>query len=146
MSGGVRVIPDSLDTLAELRSETQWPPVDTQVHKLDGLPNTQSAVDNLNANAETLAGYQRMADQQNRKLNEMLRITAGEYREVDAKYADRINSEERAGAVDAIAAPEPGTPVSPVPDLARFAPLSAGGYSDVEQTQLALLDGDHGAS
>jgi ESX-1 secreted protein B PE domain len=146
MGGGVRVIPDSLDTLAELRSEAEWPPVDTQVQKLDSLPNTQAAVDNLNANAETLAGYQTMADQQNQKLNEMLRITAGEYRKVDEKYADKINSEERAGAVDAIAIPEPGTQVSAVPDLAPFTPVSAGGYSDVEQTQQALLDGDHGAS
>ncbi|MGB5112311.1 MAG: hypothetical protein WBO08_12175 [Mycobacterium sp.] len=146
MSGGVRVIPDSLDTLAELRSKAEWPPVDTRVQKLDGLPNTQAAVDNLNANAETLAGYQKMADQQNQKLNAMLRITAGEYRKVDEKYADKINSEERAGAVAAIAAPEPGTPVSPVPDPAPFTPVRADGYSDVEQTQLALLDGDHGAS
>lgn len=146
MTAGVRVIPDSLDKLAELRSEAQWPPVDTQVQKLDALPNTQAAVDNLNANAETLARYQTMADQQNQKLNEMLRITAGEYRKVDEKYADKINTEARAGEVDAIAIPEPGTQVSPVPDLAPFTPVTSGGYSDVEQTQQALLDGDHGAS
>lgn len=146
MSAGVRVLPDSLDTLAELRSQAEWPPVDTQVQKLDNLPNTQAAVDNLNANAETLARYQTMADQQNRKLNEMLRITAGEYRKVDEKYAAKLDSDERAGAVDAIAVPEPDTQVTPVPELAPFVPVSAGGYADVEKTQQDLLDGDHGAS
>lgn len=146
MSGGIRVIPDALDMLAKLRDEAEWPPVDTRVEKLDNLPNTEAAVENLNKNAETLARYQRMADQQNLKLNEMLRITAGEYRKIDEQYAGKIDNGERAAAVDAIVVPAPSKQVDPVPDLVPFTPVSSGGYSDVEQTQKDLLAGDHGAS
>lgn len=144
--GGLRVDPVELDILAKQRHGAQWPTVDAQVHKLDSLPNTQAAVENLNANARTLTEYQNMARLQNQKLEEMLTITAGAYRRVDTEYAGKIDDGSRERAVDAISVPAPSTQVPPVPDFPPFAPISSGGYSDVEQTQRALLDGDHGAS
>ncbi|SEH56700.1 hypothetical protein SAMN04489835_1522 [Mycolicibacterium rutilum] len=149
MGNEQRVVPESLERQANEMDDGQaWHnPAAEAVVPPDALPSSSAAVANLNANAQSLLEFQNWAEAENKRIAEMLKIAAGEYRRVDEQYGQALDNPERRAAVEAIAVPAPSTPPAPVPTpVGAQQSLEANGYSDVYQTQADLTSPDDGAS
>lgn len=143
-----RVEPNALTSQAgEMKAQGWHNPNAEAVAPPDALPSTRAAIANLNANAAALLSYQQWAEQENQRIAEMLEIAAGAYTEVDDTYGKAIEDPQRQAAVDAIPIPAPATPPPPIPSPPGTPQLlDAGGYSDVNKTEVDLGAGDHGVS
>lgn len=116
----------------------------------DSLSTSQTAVDNLNQNAKTLAVHEAYGRVQGMRLAETLRLVADAYATVDQNAMDNINN---AIPGEAPAPPAPVTPGSndlPEPPLPEPLPIprgpDTGEYLDVPTTQSQLLGPDQTAS
>ncbi len=74
------------------------------------MPLSQTAVDNLNANAQVLIEFQRWAEAENERIAENFTNAAEAYEKVDQEYKDKLNDPGREAAVDAIQLPAPKFP------------------------------------
>lgn len=142
-----RVEPSALTSQAAEMMGQYWSTPADPAAPPDALPSSNSAVANLNANAETLRGYQEWAEAENTRIAEMLEIAAKAYTDVDNAYGKALEDPERQAAVEAIPIPAPSTQLPTLP-AAPPSPqlLEAGGYSDVLKTQSDLLSGDQAAT
>jgi hypothetical protein len=147
MGSGLGVVTAELNGLATGMESNPWFSPSVQVVAPDDLRVARSAAVNLNENARVLEQYQKWAEAENKRTAEMLRIAATAYEDVDAKYGDRFDAPGRQADIEAITVPVPSTPMPALPDgPPAMQPLSAGDYSDVNQTQQLLTAGDQGAS
>ncbi|MDY6999644.1 MAG: PPE domain-containing protein [Actinomycetota bacterium] len=148
----VKVDPDDLRAKAGQIDAISWGanPAEAPAAPADALPTAQTAVDNLNQNARTLAEYQDHGRQQGQRLAESLRNVADAYAAVDANAMTNINNTIPG---EAPAPPEPVTPrgnTVPEPAAPSPNPAPAGmpteGYMEVKMAQGSLLNGDQAAS
>ena len=153
MSGDeVRVDPEDLRAKAAQIEAVSWGtnPVQVPAVPADALNTAQTAVDNLNANAETLAEHQEYGKKQGQRLAETLRLVASAYATVDHNAMENINT-TIPGAAPAPPAPvTPGANTVPAPTAPQPLPtrrsMQSGDYMEVMAAQDALLNGDQAAS
>lgn len=153
MSGDeVRVEPEDLRAKAAQIEAISWGtnPVQVPAVPADALTTAQTAVDNLNANAKTLAEHQEYGKKQGQRLAETLRLVASAYETVDHNAMENINN-TIPGAAPAPPAPvTPGTNTVPAPTAPQPLPIqrgmASGDYMEVMAAQGALLTGDQAAS
>ena len=148
----VRVDPDDLRAKAGQIEAILWGnnPVEIPTVPADALNTSQTAVDNLNQNAKTLADYQEYGKKQGQRLAESLRLVADAYATVDQNASENISNTIAGGS------PTPPAPVTPrantVPAPTAPPPLpiqrgmTAENYMEVKSAQGALMSGDQAAS
>jgi hypothetical protein len=146
MSGHVRVEPGQLLAVAETLHHQTWPATDAQLKPADALPLASDAVANLKQNADTLQGFQAVAEAQNQHLHGAFTSAANAYTAVDENESTRFGEPGRQAAVDAIPIPPSTTQLPAIPDGPALTPVTASEYSSVLDTQSALKDGDAGQS
>lgn len=148
----VRVDPDDLRAKAAQIEAISWGenPVQVLTVPADALGTAQTAVDNLNNNAKTLAEYQEYGKKQGQRLAESLRLVADAYATVDQNAMENINN-TIPGATPA--PPAPVTPrgnTLPAPTAPQPLPMQrgmeTGDYMEVKIAQGSLLNGDQAAS
>ncbi|MDZ4267935.1 MAG: ESX-1 secretion-associated protein [Mycobacterium sp.] len=153
MSGDeVRVDPVDLRAKASQIEAISWGnnPVEMPAMPADALSTARTAVDNLNANATSLAEHQEYGKKQGQRLAETLRLVADAYATVDHNAMENINN-TIPGAAPAPPAPvTPGANAVPAPTAPQPLPIQrgmeSGDYMEVMAAQGALLTGDQAAS
>src|SRR5690606_4118448 len=99
------------------------------------LQSTITAVENLNAYAESLLQFTNATKEESLRLAKTLRVVADAYQAVDQTSADAI---ERLQRVEAIPVPPPLPEPQLPPPPPRPKMVSAAGYSTVPQTEESL--------
>src|SRR5690606_27568292 len=137
MADKIRVAADELHARAQWIEDQagDWPTEAPTATAPDGLQSTKTAVDNLNAYAESLQQYTNATKEESLRLAKTLRVVADAYEAVDQTSADAI---ERLQRVEAIPAPPPLPEPQLPPPPPRPQIVSAAGYGTVPQTEELL--------
>ncbi|GAT16039.1 PPE domain-containing protein [Mycolicibacterium thermoresistibile] len=145
MADKIRVAAEELHARAQWIEDQagDWPTGAPTATAPDGLPSTKTAVDNLNAYAESLQQYTDATKEESLRLAKTLREVANAYEAVDKSSADAI---ERLQRVEAVPVPPPLPGPQLPPPAPRPQKVSAAGYSTVPETEALLNNpGDPGS-